>query len=69
MIMDHGHCFVVKVVTMISWIKYATKSLLLQPRTECLETPIENPTKQTHTNEYGYNWYNTEIKVDESRQS
>jgi hypothetical protein len=33
----------------------------LHPRTECLETPIEDPKKTTHSNSYGYNWTNTEI--------
>ena len=37
----------------------------LHPRTECLETPIENPKKER--SEYG--WVNWNIKVDESRQS
>ena len=34
----------------------------LHPRTECLETPIEDPVKTTHTSSYGYNWTTTEIK-------
>ena len=40
----------------------------LHPRTECLETPIHDPQKTRHSNPY-HNWYETEIKVDESRQS
>ena len=36
----------------------------IAPRTDCLETPIEDPTKKQ--NEYG--WVNWNIKVDESRQ-
>jgi hypothetical protein len=36
----------------------------LHPRTECLETPIENPRKDNS----GY-WPRWEIKVDETRQS
>ena len=36
----------------------------IAPRTEALETPIEDPTKKQ--NEYG--WVNWNIKVDESRQ-
>ena len=40
----------------------------LHPRTECLETPIKNPERTKHSNEY-YNWYDTKIEVDESRQS
>ena len=39
------------------------------PRTECLETPIEDPKKTTTVSEYGYSYSNTEIKVDETRQS
>ena len=34
----------------------------LHPRTEALETPIEDPVKTKHTTEYGYNWTSTEIK-------
>jgi hypothetical protein len=41
----------------------------LHPRTEALETPIEDPKKTTTITEYGYTYTNTEIKVDESRQS
>ena len=40
--------------------KHFQEFVRLHPRTECLETPIENPTK----NNYGY----TQIEVDESRQ-
>ena len=39
----------------------------LHPRTECLETPIEDPKRTKHSNPY-HNWYETEIKVDETRQ-
>ena len=42
--------------------------LAIAPRAECLETPIKNPTKETHNNGY-YNWNNWNIEVDESRQS
>ena len=41
----------------------------LHPRTEALELPILDPKKETHTTEYGYTYNNTEIKVDETRQS
>jgi hypothetical protein len=34
----------------------------LHPRTECLETPIEDPVKETHETPYGYSWTNTTIK-------
>ena len=40
--------------------------LAIAPRTECLETPIEDPKRTKHSNPY-HNWYETEIKVDESR--
>jgi hypothetical protein len=40
--------------------------LAIAPRTEALETPIKNPTKETHNNGY-YNWNNWNIEVDESR--
>ena len=34
----------------------------LHPRTEALETPIEDPVKTTHSNNYGYSWTSTQIK-------
>ena len=39
----------------------------LHPRTECQETPIHDPTKE-RPYEHAQ-WFNWEIKVDESRQS
>ena len=48
--------------------KYIQQVIAIAPRTECLETPIKDPTKETHNNGY-YNWNNWDIKVDESRQS
>ena len=36
--------------------------IAIAPRTECLETPIEDPKKTTHTTSYGYTYTNTEIK-------
>ena len=42
----------------------------LHPRTECLETPINDPKKTTTHSEYGnYSWTSTHLEVDESRQS
>lgn len=39
----------------------------LYPRTEALETPIEDPKKTTHTTSYGYTYTTTEIKeVDQN---
>ena len=40
----------------------------LHPRTECLETPINDPTKERHSNSW-HSWTETKIEVDESRQS
>ena len=54
--------------------KYIDQVLAIAPRTECLETPILNPEKKTHTytygmnDEYSYNRTETKIEVDESRQ-
>ena len=41
----------------------------IAPRTEALETPIEDPQKTRHNTSYGYSWNQWDIKVDESRQS
>ena len=38
------------------------------PRTEALETPIEDPKKTRHETSYGYGWNQWDIKVDTSRQ-
>ena len=48
--------------------KHIQQVLAIAPRTECQETPIHNPTKETHNNGY-YNWNNWKIEVDETRQS
>ena len=40
----------------------------LHPRTECLETPIKDPTKERHSNSW-HSWTTTNLEVDESRQS
>ena len=47
---------------------YIQEVLAIAPRTEALETPILNPERTKHNNGY-YNWYDTKIEVDESRQS
>ena len=47
--------------------KYIDQVLAIAPRTECLETPIKDPTRTKHENPY-YNYYDTKIEVDESRQ-
>ena len=47
--------------------KYIQQIIAIAPRTECLETPIKDPTRERYSNSY-HSWYNTEIIVDESRQ-
>jgi len=41
---------------------YINQVLAIAPRTECLETPIQDPVKTKHTSSYGYSWTTTEIK-------
>ena len=48
---------------------YCEEQIALPPRTEALETPIEDPKKTRHETAYGYGWNQWDIKVDESRQS
>ena len=46
--------------------KYLRQVIAIAPRTECLETPIEDPKKVTHTSESrwgNHSWTTTEIKV------
>ena len=47
--------------------KYIQQVIAIAPRTEALETPINDPQKVRPYE--GAQWYNTEITVDESRQS
>jgi hypothetical protein len=47
--------------------EYMAELLAIAPRTEPLETPIEDPKKYPQGNGY-YTWNNWEIKVDETRQ-
>ena len=49
--------------------KHIDQVIAIAPRTECLETPIEDPKKTRHNTSYGYSWNQWDIKVDESRQS
>ena len=55
--------------------KYIQQILAIAPRTECQETPINDPKRTTNTytygmnDEYSYNRTSTKIEVDESRQS
>ena len=49
---------------------YIQQIIAIAPRTECLETPIEvDPTRTKHENLAYYNYYDTKIEVDESRQN
>ena len=48
--------------------KHVNEIVALEPRTECLETPINAPTKERHSNNW-HSWTETKIEVDESRQS
>ena len=47
--------------------KHIEEFVRLHPRTECLETPINDPVKEKHGTPYGYSWTRTKIEVDESR--
>ena len=47
------------------WKTYATQIVAIAPRTEALETPINQPKRAQ--NEYG--WVHTEITVDETRST
>ena len=54
------------------WKTYAAQIVAIAPRTECQETPINDPKKTTHTREFSWGthkWTDTKIEVDESRQS
>ena len=54
------------------WKKHMREIVALAPRTECLETPIHDPKKETHTHDYSWgrhSYTNTKIEVDETRQS
>ena len=47
--------------------KYIQPVIAIAPRTECLETPIHDPTKERHSNSW-HSWTETKLEVDESRQ-
>ena len=47
--------------------KHIRDIVAIAPRTECLETPINDPLKKTTVNEWGYKYTDTKIEVDESR--
>ena len=42
--------------------KYIEQIIAIAPRTEPLETPIEDPKKTEHTTDWGHKWTHTEIK-------
>ncbi len=44
--------------------KYIQEVIAIAPRTEALETPINDPKKTNH----GYRWNDWDITVDETRQ-
>jgi len=43
------------------WHKYANQIRAIAPRTEALETPIDDPKKTTTTTSYGYTYSSVEI--------
>ena len=49
--------------------KYTQQIIAIAPRTEALETPINDPKKTTTVTEWGYKFTDTKIEVDETRQS
>ena len=53
-------------------IKHIQQVIAIAPRTECLETPINDPKKETHTHDYSWgrhSYTTTKIEVDETRQT
>ena len=52
--------------------KHIEQFVQLHPRTECLETPIHDPVKTTHTSESrwgNHSWTTTEIKPIDNSES
>ena len=47
--------------------KYIEQVIAIAPRTEALETPIKDPVRERHSNNW-HSWYDTKKEVDESRQ-
>ena len=45
--------------------KYVNQITAIAPRLDCLETPIDNPKRETQTTNYGYNYTTTTINVRE----
>jgi len=46
--------------------KHIEQFIALHPRPDALETPIEDPVKETHQTPYGYSWTQTRIKEVDS---
>jgi len=44
---------------------YVEQIIAIAPRTEPLETPIENPERTKHTTNWGYTYYDTKIRERE----
>jgi YHS domain-containing protein len=47
---------------------YIDQIVAIAPRTEALETPIKDPTKERHSNSW-HSWTETKLEVDETRQT
>ena len=45
--------------------KYVEQVIAIAPRTEPLETPINDPERTKHTTQWGYTYYNTRIEERE----
>ena len=45
--------------------KYVNEITAIAPRLDCLETPIDDPKRETQTTNYGYNYTTTTINVRE----
>jgi|TARA_B100000035_G_scaffold311751_1_gene321867 hypothetical protein len=48
--------------------KYIEQIIAIAPRTECLETPIEDPVKERVQSNWNPNYYWTETRIKEVRQ-
>ena len=42
--------------------KHIDRIIAIEPRREALETPINDPVKETNNNNYGYSWNNWTIE-------
>jgi hypothetical protein len=45
--------------------KYVEQVIAIAPRTEPLETPINDPERTKHTTQWGYTYYDTKIRERE----